>query len=395
MLVSPASYYVLTALTFRRSIKIGTVSQSPVNVVANLKTALPAVVKAIKGGWDNIQSLHIKTNTSTSLPIWSCELGADVGGRWDGLVDQEMSGSEGEPEEEASAGEEPAEVVKKVAKGKRAAEDEEDQPKKKTRSSAGDSPSKALKAGASPAVDGPTKSKKRKTTTDESLPAATPASRIATDPAASESTAAPPKAKERKKRGDKSAQPEPSSSAATTASMTTRSASKQARAQATDFFEDNDASSALAPPPNTPAAGLKAVTPPPKQKQKAAKQTPVSGAISKLTEAKTPSVLTPSSEEPATHASSGDKPTKKAKRGHPAPAAADAKLPDEDTGEKKLKKKAKEVDTDAAIETPAAAAVSVQDVKRKVGAPSLERKKGKTLKVKRSAKEALIGKKGL
>ena len=69
-----------------RSIKIGTLSQSAPQVLSNLTTALPAVVKRIKGEWENVQSLSIKTNSSASLPIWSCELGGEKGGRWDGLV---------------------------------------------------------------------------------------------------------------------------------------------------------------------------------------------------------------------------------------------------------------------------------------------------------------------
>jgi ribosome biogenesis protein UTP30 len=42
-------------------------------------------VKAIKGEWDNVQSLNIKTSNSAALPIWSCELGNSEGARWDGL----------------------------------------------------------------------------------------------------------------------------------------------------------------------------------------------------------------------------------------------------------------------------------------------------------------------
>lgn len=49
-------------------------SQTPSHILENLQTALPAVAKAIKGGWDNIQNLAIKTNSSVSLPIWSCTL---------------------------------------------------------------------------------------------------------------------------------------------------------------------------------------------------------------------------------------------------------------------------------------------------------------------------------
>ncbi|KAI0035213.1 ribosomal protein L1p/L10e family-domain-containing protein, partial [Vararia minispora EC-137] len=67
------------------SIKIGTLSQTPGQILANLQAALPAIVKAVKDGWDNVQSFNIKTNSSVALPVWSCELSAEKGGRWDGL----------------------------------------------------------------------------------------------------------------------------------------------------------------------------------------------------------------------------------------------------------------------------------------------------------------------
>lgn len=85
-------------------------SHTPKQIQVNLETALPAIVGHIKGGWDNIQSLHIKTSTSISLPIWTCELGSEEGGRWDGLVaeakeevndsEEDESGEEDEKEEE-------------------------------------------------------------------------------------------------------------------------------------------------------------------------------------------------------------------------------------------------------------------------------------------------------
>ncbi|KAH8986481.1 ribosomal protein L1p/L10e family-domain-containing protein [Lactarius akahatsu] len=68
------------------SVKIGTLSQSPAQVLANLQTALPAIIAAVRGGWDNVQSLSIKSSKSTSLPIWSCKLGNDDGARWHGLT---------------------------------------------------------------------------------------------------------------------------------------------------------------------------------------------------------------------------------------------------------------------------------------------------------------------
>jgi ribosome biogenesis protein UTP30 len=69
----------------RSSVKFGTLSQSPAQVLANLETALPAIIAAVRGGWDNVQSLNIKSTKSLSLPIWSCKLGAGEGARWHGL----------------------------------------------------------------------------------------------------------------------------------------------------------------------------------------------------------------------------------------------------------------------------------------------------------------------
>jgi len=68
------------------SVKFGTVSQTPAQILANLETALPAVVAAIRGGWDNVQSLSVKSTKSASLPVWSCNLGSEEGGRWHGLA---------------------------------------------------------------------------------------------------------------------------------------------------------------------------------------------------------------------------------------------------------------------------------------------------------------------
>jgi ribosome biogenesis protein UTP30 len=68
------------------SVKFGTLSQSPAQVLANLETALPAIIAAVRGGWDNVQSLNIKSTKSLSLPIWSCKLGTGEGARWHGLT---------------------------------------------------------------------------------------------------------------------------------------------------------------------------------------------------------------------------------------------------------------------------------------------------------------------
>lgn len=69
------------------SIKIGVLGQhSSAQLLRNLSAALPHIVKNIRENWDNVQSIHIKTSSSASLPIWTCGLDEEEGGRWDGLT---------------------------------------------------------------------------------------------------------------------------------------------------------------------------------------------------------------------------------------------------------------------------------------------------------------------
>jgi len=58
------------------SIKIALSSETAQHMIENLVIALPAVVANTREGWENVQSLHIKTSRSVSLPIWSCDLEA-------------------------------------------------------------------------------------------------------------------------------------------------------------------------------------------------------------------------------------------------------------------------------------------------------------------------------
>ncbi|KAI6027455.1 ribosomal protein L1p/L10e family-domain-containing protein [Pisolithus microcarpus] len=90
------------------SVKVGVLSQTPKQILANVQTALPAIASRIKDGWENIQCLHIKTSSSISLPIWSCELSTEAEGRWAGLTIDEpededgLTASESEEEDEMS-----------------------------------------------------------------------------------------------------------------------------------------------------------------------------------------------------------------------------------------------------------------------------------------------------
>ncbi|KAF9050800.1 ribosomal protein L1 [Hymenopellis radicata] len=53
------------------AIKIGTITHTPEQVLANLKTALPVIAQRIKGGWDNIQA-----SPSKRTPAWPSQYGA-------------------------------------------------------------------------------------------------------------------------------------------------------------------------------------------------------------------------------------------------------------------------------------------------------------------------------
>jgi ribosome biogenesis protein UTP30 len=85
----------------------------------NLTTALPHVVKNIRENWDNVQSIHIKTSSSASLPIWTCRLDEEEGGRWDGLTRVPILDN----------------VDEEVTKGKKHALESEEEPLKKKKKS--------------------------------------------------------------------------------------------------------------------------------------------------------------------------------------------------------------------------------------------------------------------
>lgn len=183
------------------SIKVGTLSQNPDHILANLKVALPAIAKNIQSGWDNIQAFHIKTNSSISLPIWSCTLDEKVGGRWDGLAvatDEEGESSDGDGgDEDAKMGNDATETRSEMTqnKGRKRTQDddESEKPKKKvkgaqdkvmaasaaaisnssaqTSAAASGSPSKPAKSAS--ATDTPLKHKKRKSLSDPTISAPT------------------------------------------------------------------------------------------------------------------------------------------------------------------------------------------------------------------------------
>ncbi|KAG6902536.1 hypothetical protein C0995_015354 [Termitomyces sp. Mi166 len=83
------------------SVKFAALSHTPKQILENLKVALPAITRHIVTGWDNIQALHIKTNSSVSLPIWCCTLDEAEDGRWP-AAEQEWTGFGTKVDQEAS-----------------------------------------------------------------------------------------------------------------------------------------------------------------------------------------------------------------------------------------------------------------------------------------------------
>ena len=119
--------------------KVGTLSLTPSQILANVKTAIPAIANTIKGGWENIQSFYVKTHSSVSLPIWACDLGEAEGGRWSVLTADASKNAEeqvkDDDDEESSAEEENQKIDEQIkGKGKKRVFDEtSDKPAKKVK----------------------------------------------------------------------------------------------------------------------------------------------------------------------------------------------------------------------------------------------------------------------
>ncbi len=159
-------------------------------------------MKHIKGGWDNVQSLFIKTNSSAALPIWQCDLGTEAGGRWEGLV----ASAEDEVMKDAEDDEmdvERAPITRSQGKKRTAEEAEKDDEKPKKRTKAAVKPSETKPAP--PAVaTAPLSAAKGKGKAVEASPAP------AADPAPATSEPA------KKKRRKSAVEPAPSVPAAVT-----------------------------------------------------------------------------------------------------------------------------------------------------------------------------------
>jgi ribosome biogenesis protein UTP30 len=96
-----------------------------------------AVVEGIKGGWENIQSRHLKTGGSVALPIWTCGLGPEGDeGRWNGLAAGDEKDSDDDEMEVDEVVVKAKETVKDKGTKRLSEEDtlQGEKPKKKVRS---------------------------------------------------------------------------------------------------------------------------------------------------------------------------------------------------------------------------------------------------------------------
>lgn len=53
------------------AVKVGLTSQSAAEITANIEAAMPHIIEKIPRKWKNIQSINLKTNDSTALPIFN------------------------------------------------------------------------------------------------------------------------------------------------------------------------------------------------------------------------------------------------------------------------------------------------------------------------------------
>ncbi|KAJ7802182.1 ribosomal protein L1p/L10e family-domain-containing protein, partial [Mycena olivaceomarginata] len=266
------------------AIKLATTSHTPAQVLDNLALALPAIIAAIKGGWDNVQSLLIKTNSSAALPIWSCDLAEE---RWDGLVAEESDASDAEME-----GVEADDEKEKKGK-KRAVEEEEPKTAKKAKGANGKAvaaDAEVPKSTAAAAPEKPSTPAGKKKSAD----AATPVGGKAKGKASVPSTAAEATPAEKKAKGKASATPaekKAKGKASTTPAEKKKGAAKD-KADAASTPSDAPKKSTPAKDSDTPKKSKKvdAPAPTPSDAPKKSKKDDKPASATKRTEPPAPSL---------------------------------------------------------------------------------------------------------
>ncbi|TFK39082.1 ribosomal protein L1p/L10e family-domain-containing protein [Crucibulum laeve] len=329
------------------SVKIANLSHKPAQILANIKTALPAIAKNIHGGWDNIQSFNIKTNSSMSLPIWSCSLDDAEGGRWDGFAPESDAEDSAEgSDEDMEADEEAKKAAQDKGKKRTSIDDEDDVEAEK--------PRKKAKGILPPAAA----SSISKALPEASVSIPTPPTSSVT---AGEANAdASSKSKKLKAKPTSSTPSQPSPTAAATPTAEPIPAGKKGKTSKAATSAISASLPEAEPAPTTAAPAVDAAKP---KKRKGKKDTvPAAPTLLEIQPAPTT----------ATHAVDAAQPKKRKAKKDAVPAAA------------------------AVPETqPAPITVSQTDLKQKRSAASGEKKKDKVVKGKggKSAKDGVLGKK--
>ncbi|KIY63840.1 ribosomal protein L1 [Cylindrobasidium torrendii FP15055 ss-10] len=345
------------------SIKIGTMSQTPAQILANLQTALPVIGAKISGGWANVQALSIKTNASVALPIWSCAL--DVDGRFAEVViagDKSKSKKKGEKAEV----EEKKEEEKKGAGEKRKREEKE--------KAAPATPEKKQKVEAAPA----TKEKKGK----KAAAGAAAAAPVVESPAPKEKATESPAPKSKKEKGKKAAPVAPvvESPAEPTPPKEKKKGKKAAAVPEPMEVDATEEAEEEAPPPKKKSKKVLAAEAAAAAEEKSTPKSPAPAVTEKAEKKKALAPKSPAAEKKVPKSPAVEK--KK-------PAAK----PESPVVEKAEKKKAPA----EKVSKAAAPAPSAEELKAKKAAAPGEKKKEKVAKggKGKSAKEGVIGKKGL
>ncbi|KAK0185722.1 ribosomal protein L1p/L10e family-domain-containing protein [Armillaria mellea] len=367
------------------TIKIGNMTHTPAQILANLKVALPVVAKRISGGWDNVQSLSIKTSTSVSLPIWSCSLGDEEGGRWAGLnVDPDAESSGERDDDEAMEVDKPASKIPKSPSNgnKRAAADDEPEetskPKKKTKGVEGKSvpePSKVVKGTAPVPADSPPKKEKVKAAISSAEKVAADSSKKSKAPVHNDPV--PPVTKST-----------PSTDTPSTSDNSKKSKKRKAKAS----------SDASVPVPTPAPAPVPAPGPPPASETKKLQKVPeITQPVKKDegTGKKRAQKRKSINKEIDTPSAAND--DAKSNEVSPKETVAASESAPVDGPSKKVKKSKKAKSADDGVAKAPADSLTADDLKKKRSAAPGEKKKDKVVKAKggKSAKNEIIGKKSV
>lgn len=63
--------YVLIYFVFVSSVHIAHTGMSTQDIGENVEKAINTIGEKIHGGWDNIKTIHLRTNSSVSLPVYT------------------------------------------------------------------------------------------------------------------------------------------------------------------------------------------------------------------------------------------------------------------------------------------------------------------------------------